>query len=111
MQKLADGHDTDTTSSLAWLRSRWAAAPQDCPVLDCAMLDCAAVDGAAGDDPSHPVAAPVSRTNAHASAGLARLILFACLVSTVRPTLAVTNALLKEEPLRGCRSAFAHLGK
>jgi len=93
MQKLADGHDTDTVSSLAWLWSRWAAAPQagpvldcavlDCAVLDCAVLDCAAVDGAAGDDPSHPMAAPVSRTNAHASPGLARLILFACLVSTV----------------------------
>src|SRR5579863_9592743 len=98
MQKLADGHDTDTVSSLAWLWSRWAAAPQagpvldwaamdwavldwavlDCAamdwaVLDCAAVDCAAVDGAAGDDPSHPAAAPVTRTNAHASARLASL--------------------------------------
>ena len=112
MQKLADGHDTDVGSSLAWLESRCVAAPGTGTALDGAVAawppawerapDC----GGAADDPLHPVAAPISRmgTQANASPSLpvmrrrgdgdvpvnearhAPVVLSTCLVPTVRPS-------------------------
>ena len=69
MQKLADGQDTEVTSSLAWLWSRCTAAPHapDDAAPECAVAGWPAAGelapglGGAGD-PLHPVAAPVSRT-------------------------------------------------
>jgi hypothetical protein len=83
MQKLADGQDTDTGSSMALLRSRCVAAPQagatpDCPVAGLPPAGELATGWCgAGDDPLHPVAAPVSSTYAQA---IARHAPFICLV-------------------------------
>ena len=74
MQKVADGHDTDTGSSLAWLWSRWAAASQADAALDRAVAgwppagERAPGSGGADADPLHPVAAPISRMTTQASA-------------------------------------------
>jgi hypothetical protein len=68
MQKLADGHDTDVTSSGAWLWSRCVAAPQAVAPPECEVA--AGLGGA--DDPLHPVAAPISRMAAQANASRSR---------------------------------------
>jgi hypothetical protein len=71
MQKLADGQDTDTGFSAAWLWSRCVGTPQagavpagEVPAGEVAGWPRArelvpGPDGA--DEPLHPVAAPVSR--------------------------------------------------
>ena len=112
MQKLADGHDTDVGSSLAWLESRCVAAPGTGTALDGAVAvwppagEWAPDWGEAGDDPLHPVAAPISRMDTQANAGPSRpvvrcrgdgdvpvnearhaaVILSTCLIPTVRPS-------------------------
>src|SRR5579862_6420687 len=87
MQKLADGHDTEVGSSLAWLWSRCVAARQagaepsgvvasgvvasgvvaGCVVAGCVVAGwlLAAGPGGAGE-PLHPVTAPMSRRATHA---------------------------------------------
>jgi hypothetical protein len=89
MQKLADGHDTDVTSSPPWLWSRCVAGPHAGAAPDCEVAgwppagELAPGSGGADDDPLHPVAAPISRIDTQASA---RRSLFIRLVSTVRPS-------------------------
>src|SRR5215470_9780187 len=89
MQKLADGHDTDVTSSLPWLWSRCLAAPHAGAALDCEVAgwppagELAPGPGGADDDRVHPVATPISRMDTQANASRS---LFTCLVSTVRPS-------------------------
>ena len=95
MQKLADGHDTDVVSSPPMLRSRCVAAPH---AGELAPGWCGA-----GDDPLHPVAAPISKMDTQAKH--ASRILLTCLVSTVRSSL-FRDLLLKEEPLRGTEPGF-----
>ena len=110
MQNLADGQDTDAGSSPPCL-SRCAAAPHADAALEPAVADwppageLAPGSDGAGDDPPHPVAAPVSRMNTQPNASRSRPVmcgrlvgdvpvnaarrasaLFICLVSTVRPS-------------------------
>jgi len=65
MQKLADGHDTDVGSSPPWLWSRCVAAFQAGTALDRAVAgwplagESALGSAGPGDDPLHPVAAPI----------------------------------------------------
>ena len=67
MQKLADGHDTEVTSSLAWLWSRCVAAPH--------TGELAPGLGGADDGPLQPVAAPISRTDTQANASHSRPVM------------------------------------
>lgn len=67
MQKLADGQDTDVTSSLAWLWSKCVAAPH--------AGELAPGLGGADDDPLHPVAAPISKTDTQANASRSRPVM------------------------------------
>ena len=89
MQKLADGHDTDVLSSLPWLWSRCVAAPHAGAALDPEVAgwppawELAPGSGGADDDPLHPVAAPISRTDTQTNASRSPFIR---LVSTVRPS-------------------------
>ena len=89
MQKLADGHDTDVASSLAWLWSRCFAPPHAGAALECEVADWPPAGelapglGGADGDPLHPVAAPISRLDTQANASRS---LFTCLVPTVRPS-------------------------
>src|SRR5215469_8111710 len=112
MQKLADGQDTDVGSSPPWLPSRCVAAPHAGTALDCEVAgwppagELAPGSGGADDDPSHPVAALITKMNTQANASRSRpvmwghlvaevpvnmarqasVILFICLASTVRPS-------------------------
>ena len=78
MQKLAEAHDTDVGISLPRLLSRRAAAPQAGAAPDREVTgwppagEPAPGSGGAGDDPLHPVAAPISRTDTHANASHSR---------------------------------------
>ena len=77
MQKLADGHDTDAGSSPAWLWERCAAAPQagvapDREVAGWPPAGEVAPGLGGADDPLHPVAAPMSRTDTKANASHSR---------------------------------------
>jgi hypothetical protein len=81
MQKLADGHDTDVGSSLAWLLPRCAAAPHVGGALDWELADWPPAEelapgrGGADDDPLHPVAAPISRMDTQANASCIRPVM------------------------------------
>jgi hypothetical protein len=80
MQKLAEAHDTDVGISLPWLLSRCAAAPHAgaAPDGEVAGLPPAGepTPGWGGaDEPLHPVAAPISSTDAHANAGHSRPVM------------------------------------
>ena len=78
MQKLTDGQDTEVVSSLAWLESRWVAAPQAGPAPDGAVAggplagELALGPRGAGDDPVHPATALVSAMTMQASASPGR---------------------------------------
>ena len=78
MQKLADGHDTEVTSSPPRLWSRCVAASQADAALDCEVAgwvpagELAPGSGGADDDPPHPVAAPMSRMDTQPDASRSR---------------------------------------
>src|SRR6266567_6862924 len=88
MQKRADGHDTDVGS---WPRlwARCVAAPHPGAALDCEVAawpaagESALGSGGAEDDPVHPVAAPISRMDAQASASHSRPVMWGALVADV----------------------------
>ena len=81
MQKFADGHDTDVTSSPPWLESRCVAAPHADATLDCEVAgwppagELVPGSGGADDDPPHPVAAQISRMNTQPNASRRRPVM------------------------------------
>jgi hypothetical protein len=89
MQKLADGHDTEVTSSLAWLWSWWVAAPQAGAAPDGAVAGRAPAGvlapgpGGADGDPLHAVAALMSRMDTQPEASRSRPVQCGRLVSEV----------------------------
>ena len=78
MQKLADGHDTDVTSSPPGLWSRCVAAPHADAALDGLVAgwvpagELTPGPGGADDDPLHPVAAAMSRMDTQPDANHSR---------------------------------------
>ena len=93
MQKLADGHDTDVTSSPPRLWSRCVAASHagatpDCEVAGCPPAGELAPGPGGADDPLHPVAAPMSRIDTKqtpAAVGLRWEAVWLAMFSSTRP--------------------------